>query len=499
MNGRTLVITLLLVLSSMTTGMMNSTTIMLEDTNTESNSGNNSTGCGYNESYAYISGWYNNGPYYVGDSFNGSVYSNCNMLNQTMFVIYNVSAPNGTYVQSGSWNWTANSLTQTHYHYLQNLVFGTYTVNMGLYYYDNTQTFTWLDGYSYNFTVSNSSSSNSGCNYDWNYTYFSTQTNGYSFYTGGAHHIYVTTYCNLYNNNMVIMYNVTETSTSQTYTYGSHQWVPTTNSTTYNISSSNYNLQNLAYGTYQVNIGLYHYNGASTYTLLDNTSYSYSVSNASSNNTGCGYDSSYAYLDPYSYYSSYTAGDTYEAWIDTYCAVIGSTMKVDWYIWDNNNNMNLTTSSFQWNASYSTYYYDINYTNISTGSYTLYASLYTWNTTNQGWTYLDTDYDSFSVSNSTSNNTGCGYDANYSNIYVSSSYSTYTTGNNFYGYIDTYCNVLGGNMYILWSIWDHNANQNLTSGNLSWTAAYTYHYFNATYSNLPAGNFTFYAHFYMYD
>ncbi len=368
MNGRTLVITLVFVLGSMAPSMMNSTTIMLEESTTEANSGNNSTGCGYNESYAYISGWYNNGPYYVGDSFNGSVYSNCNMLNQTMYVIYNVTAPNGTYVQSGAWNWTAYSITQTHYHYLQNLVYGTYTVNLGLYYYDNSQTFTWLDGYSYNFTVSNSSSS------------------------------------------------------------------------------------------------------------------------------GCGYNSSYAYLDPNSYYTSYTAGDTYEAYIDTYCALLGNTMRVDWYIMDNNNSMNLTTGSFQWNASYSTYYYDINYTNISAGSYTLYATLYTWNTTNQGWTYLDYDYDSFTVSSSSSNNSGCGYEESYAYISAWNNYYPLFEGDSLNATVYTYCNMLNQTMIVNYTIyqWINNNSEllELDNGSWSWTAynLYDYHYFYM--SNLSIGNYT---------
>lgn len=500
MNGRTLVITLLLVLSSMSASMMNSTTIVLEDTTPEANSGNNSTGCGYNTSYAYITGWYNNGPYYVGDSFNGSVYSNCNMLNQTMYVTYNVTAPNGSYVQSGAWNWTANSLTQTHYHYLQNLVYGTYTVNLGLYYYDTTQTFTWLDAYSYNFTVSNSSSSTSGCNYDWNYTYFSTQTNGYSFYAGGAHHIYVTTYCNLYNNNMVIKYNVTETSTSQTYTYGSHQWVPTTNSTTYNISSSDYNLQNLAYGTYQVNIGLYHYNGASTYTLLDNTSYSYSVSNASSNNTGCGYDSNYSSIYASSSYSTYTSGDSFYGYIDTYCNVLGGNMYILWSIWDQNANQNLTSGNLNWTAAYTYHYFNATYSNLPAGNFTFYTFFYMYDNTTSTWNLLDSDNDTFYVSNSTSNNTGCGYEASYAYLDPNSYYSSYYAGDTYEAYIDTYCALLGSTMRVDWYILDNNNNSmNLTSGSFQWNASYTTYYQGINYTNISAGSYTLHASLYTWN
>ena len=488
MNGRTLVITLLLVLGSMAPSMMNSTTIMLKETTPEANSGNNSTGCGYNESYAYISGWYNNGPYYVGDSFNGSVYSNCNMLNQTMYVIYNVTAPNGTYVQSGAWNWTAYSITQTHYHYLQNLVYGTYTVNLGLYYYDNTQTFTWLDGYSYNFTVSNSSSS--GCGYDSSYSSIYASAS-YSTYTAGdSFYGYIDTYCNVLGENMYILWSIYDHGTNQNLTSGSLNW---TAAYTYHYFNATYS--NLPTGNFTFYTFFYMYdNSTSTWNFLDSDNDTFYVSSSSSNNTGCGYESSYAYIDSSSYYTSYTAGDTFWGNIDTYCALLGNTMRVDWYIMDNNNSMNLTTGSFQWNASYSTYYYNLNYTNISAGSYTLYANLYTWNTTNQGWTFLTNDYDSFTVSSSSSNNSGCGYEESYAYISAWNNYYPLFEGDSLNATVYTYCNMLNQTMIVNYTIyqWINNNSEllELDNGSWSWTAynLYDYHYFYM--SNLSIGNYT---------
>ena len=64
----------------------------------------------------------------------------------------------------------SNYLTDYHYHYVQNLTYGTYSVNLGLYYYASNGSFTYLDSYSYNFTVYNSSS-NTGCGYDAGYAY----------------------------------------------------------------------------------------------------------------------------------------------------------------------------------------------------------------------------------------------------------------------------------------------------------------------------------------
>jgi hypothetical protein len=494
MNGRTLVITLLLVLSSMAPSMMNSATIMLEESTQEANSGNNSTGCGYNESYAYISGWYNNGPYYVGDSFNGSVYSNCNMLNQTMYIIYNVTAPNGTYIQTGSWNWTANSLTQTHYHYLQNLVFGTYTVNLGLYYYNSMQTFTWLDGYSYNFTVSNSSSS-SGCGYDSSYAYLDPNSYYSSYYAGDTYEAYIDTYCAVIGGTMKVDWYIWDNNNNMNLTASSFQWNATYSTYYYDI-----NYTNISTGSYTLYASLYTWNTTNQgWTYLDTDYDSFSVSNSTSNNTGCGYDSSYAYIDPSSYYSNYTAGDTFWAYIDSYCNVLGNTMRIDWSVYDNYNSMNLTSGTFQWNATTVSEYHDVNYTNMSFGWYTLHATLYMWNTTNQGWTYLDYDYDTFFVSNSTNNNSGCGYDSSYAYIDPSSYYTFYSPGDTFWAYIDSYCNVLGNTMRIDWNVYDNYNSMNLTSGTFQWNATTLSEYHDVNYTNISTGSYTLHATLYMWN
>ncbi len=132
----------------------------------------------------------------------------------------------------------------------------------------------------------NSTGNNTGCGYDWNYSSMSAYANGYSFYIGDDYNVSIYSSCLLYNENMVIKYNVTHVYSNTILTYGSWQWVPTNLS---NLSSLHYfeslNLQTT--GVYTTHIGLYHYNGASTYSLLDSTSHNFTVqNNTSGNNTG---------------------------------------------------------------------------------------------------------------------------------------------------------------------------------------------------------------------
>ena len=89
----------------------NSTSTSLDGVSWSFSVANSSTnaGCGYNPSYAYVSGWYNNGPYYVGDMFNGTIYTNCNLYDETMYLSYNVTTPSGNTIDYGSWNWTVDS------------------------------------------------------------------------------------------------------------------------------------------------------------------------------------------------------------------------------------------------------------------------------------------------------------------------------------------------------------------------------------------------------
>ncbi len=132
----------------------------------------------------------------------------------------------------------------------------------------------------------NTTSNNTGCGYDWNYSSVYEYANGYYFYTGDDYNVTIYSSCLLYNENMVIKYNVTHVYSNTILTYGSWQWVPTNLS---NLSAMHYfeslNLQTI--GVYTTNIGLYHYNGAATYSLLDSTSHNFTVqNNTSGNNTG---------------------------------------------------------------------------------------------------------------------------------------------------------------------------------------------------------------------
>ena len=67
----------------------------------------------------------------------------------------------------------------------------------------------------------NTTSNNTGCGYDWNYSSVYAFANGYSFYTGDDYNVSIYSSCLLYNENMVIKYNVTHVYSNTILTYGS--------------------------------------------------------------------------------------------------------------------------------------------------------------------------------------------------------------------------------------------------------------------------------------
>ena len=79
-------------------------------------------------------------PAYAGDvstieltSVNATVFTDCNLLNQTMVVHYAISN-SSTYLTSGNWSWTAMNLNDTHYVEVTNIPAGTYTLTADVYY-----------------------------------------------------------------------------------------------------------------------------------------------------------------------------------------------------------------------------------------------------------------------------------------------------------------------------------------------------------------------------
>ena len=294
----------------------------------------------------------------------------------------------------------------------------------------------------------NSTGNNTGCGYDWNYSSMSAYANGYSFYIGDDYNVSIYSSCLLYNENMVIKYNVTHVYSNTILTYGSWQWVPTNLS---NLSSLHYfeslNLQTT--GVYTTHIGLYHYNGASTYSLLDSTSHNFTVqNNTSGNNTGgnntggnntggnntggnntggnntsnpCGNNSNYTYIHTWSSAYSYFVGDTVTlAWYVN-CTVIGE---------------NYTIHSFLRNSDTGSTYY---------GAYDLWS----WTANNNVATF--TDY----ISNQTS-----GYNCLNSSLYDSAGNFVDSYVHCFWVYNSTSGNNTGGN-----NTGGNNTGGNNTSGN----------------------------------
>ena len=175
MNNRTvLAFTLLLLVQSMSAAIhvlpqQHESDLGMEPLfETGARSNNSSGGCGYNASSFYISGWYSPMPAYAGDTVNATVFTDCNLLNQTMTVYYAISN-SSTYLASGNWSWTAMSLNDTHHVEVTNIPAGTYTLTADVYY---GSSYAYLTSYNTTITVfanttgGNGTGGNTGCGYN---------------------------------------------------------------------------------------------------------------------------------------------------------------------------------------------------------------------------------------------------------------------------------------------------------------------------------------------
>ena len=108
-------------------------------------SGSTSTGCGHDPTYAYLNVSYP-GNLEVGDDLNLMASSYCNLLNETMVLEYDLRSPSNTSISSGSWNWTAYYLSDTHWVNYSNLDdVGYHTLHVDLWHIDGNGSWSLLD------------------------------------------------------------------------------------------------------------------------------------------------------------------------------------------------------------------------------------------------------------------------------------------------------------------------------------------------------------------
>ncbi|MGB1493133.1 MAG: hypothetical protein ACPG8X_07435, partial [Candidatus Poseidoniaceae archaeon] len=269
---------------------------------------------------------------------------------------------NGNVVQgygvNQTWNATASYTNSTET--LGNLANGTYCITATLYTVYSNGTAIILDTVTTCFTIG-STTPTTGCGYDWSLASLSVYPNDIAFVPGEDHNVSIYSQCNLYNENMVILYNVTDTSSGQTLSYGSWQWVPTSTSDTHYFENLN-----LATGVYHVQIGLYHYNGAATYTMLDYVNYNFTVAQTSTVNETLDIDFNSM---------SYTTGQSVAATVEAFDLQTYSNYTVTWVLLDGSavvDSGNYTIDTFNLNESIES----LLFTAGANGTYCLSAKLF---------------------------------------------------------------------------------------------------------------------------
>ena len=513
MNNRTvLAFTLLLLVQSMSAAIhvlpqQHESDLGMEPLfETGARSNNSSSGCGYNASSFYISGWYSPMPAYAGDTVNATVFTDCNLLNQTMVVHYAISN-SSTYLTSGNWSWTAMSLNDTHHVEVTNIPAGTYTMTADVYY---GSSYAYLTSYNTTITVlanttgGNGTGGNTGCGYNASSFYISGWYSPMPAYAGDTVNATVFTDCNLLNQTMVVHYAI---SNSSTYlTSGNWTW------TAMSLNDTHYvEVTNVPAGTYTLTADVYY---GSSYAYL--ASYNTTIivfanttgGNGTGGNTGCGYESAYASINAYSLTSSYSLGDTFTGTIHTYCAVLNHTMVLDWTVRNTGTNNTVDAGSFNWTAMQLYETHNVTSATLATqpvGNYIFEAQLSWYNGSQGMWETLHSIGHHFTVSNSTGGN-GTG-NTSGSNEYMDIDHSGYayetadglevwTSGTDVEVAFESGNLSIGQNYSMVWWLWDNSGTNQITNGNASWIAYANVSIENHTISGLQDGTYHFEAALY---
>lgn len=296
---------------------------------------------------------------------------------------------NGNVVQgygvNQTWNATASYTNSTET--LGNLANGTYCITATLYTVYSNGTAIILDTVTTCFTIG-STTPTTGCGYDWSLASLSVYPNDIAFVPGEDHNVSIYSQCNLYDENMVIIYNVTDTSSGQTLSYGSWQWVPTSTSDTHYFENLN-----LVTGVYHVQIGLYHYNGAATYTMLDSVNYNFTVAQTPAVNETLDIDLNGL---------NYTTGQSVVATLEAFGLQTYSNYTVTWNLLEGTtliDSGNYSIDTFTLNESIE----QVVFTAGTNGTYCLFAKLFDVN-----GNMVDNDDTCFSVGSTTPPNNGGG-------------------------------------------------------------------------------------------
>ena len=451
---------------------------------TGARSNNSSSGCGYNASMFYISGWYSPMPAYAGDTVNATVYTNCNLLNQTMTVYYTISN-SSTYLASGNWSWTATSLSDTHYVEVANIPAGTYTMAADVYYGSSSAYLA-----SYNTTISvltNTSGGSGNQSSSGPYLSFIQNSANSSMYTLGAY--------NLTNNTGYQINYTMNSGVSNGLAFtpqGNTSWI-------FYITTNG-----LATGCYNFTATFYL---QSSWTQIATYTWPFAVNIPLSDCMGGGsggsgnQSSSGEYIDidhsGYAWETSsglevWTSGTDVYAQFGSHNLTTGSNYYMGWTL-VNMYGVSVDNGNASWTATSSSSYENATISGLQDGYYSFGAALYS-GSSGAAIAYDNTTILMGNMSNNTGGNTGCGSNASLASV---TAYGPWYALPNQTIATSMYvgCALINATMTLDYWIHDTN-NYTWSQGNHSWTPTTneTWHSWNT--SGLPVGNYTFHVDLY---
>ena len=396
------------------------------------NSGGNHTGgCGYDSLYASV---YAFSDYYVydeGENFSGYINTYCGLLNESMMLTWTLEdVDNNMTVDSGNFTWTGMNTYDQHNvssTMLSSYTEGNYSFDVEFYWL-NGSTWELLDSDSDPFMIwaawngGNNTGGNQsfGCGYDAFYASVYGYSTSYMYAIGDNFTGIINSYCGLLNESMMLTWSLEDLDNNMTVDSGNFTWTGMNTYDQHNVSSTA--LSSYTEGNYSFDVEFYWLNG-SNWDLLDSDSDSFMIFDFGSggnhsggnNNTGCGYDSSYASIYGYSTSFMYSTGVDFNGVISTYCALYNETMVIEWFIHDENQ-QTIDMGNFTWTAMDAFEQHNVTSTALSTaaiGNYTFDVELSWFN--GSSFEMLDADQDTFVVYDfgSGGNNTGGNHSGNY--------------------------------------------------------------------------------------
>ena len=157
----------------------------------------------------------------------------------------------------------------------------------------------------------------------------------------------------------------------------------------------------------------------------------------------------------------------------------------------NGTNLNYVYNFYNVTENTTTQYMQFNVSNLEEGNYTINASLFTYNESSSSMDYVTNDFTSvyiYSSGNNGSQNSGCGYDANYSTINASASTYSWEFQENPNGKFVTDCNMLNHDMRI--DNFMYNSSGILVDErNIMWNATNLSDIFTFTFNDYPEGDY----------